>query len=490
MTITHLAQSVPGPVQILGLDNQEITSLCTDSRKVTPGAMFFCISGTRMDAHDFAPQAVQAGATCLVVEKKLEVPCAQVLVPDVRAALSHMAAAFYGNPADGMRLVGITGTKGKTTASFLIKSILEQAGHKVGLIGTVCSMIGKEEIPSNLTTPDPLDFQALLRQMKDAGVTHVVMEVSAHATALRKLEGMSFDVCGFSNLSQDHLDFFGTMDKYLEAKLLLFTQERCKKAVYNADDERVAEAVRACELPATSVGIRAKADMYANDIEVGERGCSFKLTMNKRYMIDVDLMLSGIFNVYNSLMAAAMCDALGIAPNEIKRGLEAVHSVPGRIELLETETPYRVILDYAHSPDALSNILTTIRQTARPGAKVIALFGCGGDRDHDKRPLMGEIGGRLADFCILTSDNPRSEDPLQILREIEVGMKRTNGEYIVMENRRSAIRHALMMAKPSDVVVLAGKGHETYQEIKGVKHPFDEKVVVMEILAELSPVKA
>jgi UDP-N-acetylmuramoyl-L-alanyl-D-glutamate--2,6-diaminopimelate ligase len=475
-------------VQVLGYEHQDVTSLATDSRKVEKGALFFCIPGLRTDAHDFAPQAVEAGAVALVVERRLDIDCAQILVPDVRQALSYIAAEFYGNPARQLKLVGVTGTKGKTTSSFLIKSILEAAGHKVGLIGTVCSMIADREIPANLTTPDPIDFQRLLRQMADEGMEYVVMEVSAPALALRKLEGMVFDVAGFTNLSQDHLDFFHNMEAYLETKMRLFTPEMCRRAVVNVDDERLGGAFRGLPIPTTAVGIRSPADVYANDIEIGERGLSYRLTFHKRASVDVDLHMAGIFNVYNSLMAAAMCDQLGVAPSAVKKGLEAVKSVPGRIELLETETPYRVILDYAHSPDALENILNTVRQTTKAG-RVIALFGCGGDRDHEKRPIMGEIGGRLADFTILTSDNPRGEDPDAILEEIERGIRRVEGaRYIVIENRRKAIAYALSMARPGDVVVLAGKGHETYQEIKGVKHPFDEKVVVRELL-EKTPVQ-
>jgi UDP-N-acetylmuramoyl-L-alanyl-D-glutamate--2,6-diaminopimelate ligase len=485
MRITHLSKNIPGPVQVLGYEHQDVTSLCTDSRKVEKGALFFCIPGLRTDAHDFAPQAVEAGAVALVVDHKLDIDCAQILVRDVREALSYIAADFYGNPARQLKLVGVTGTKGKTTSSFLIKSILEAAGHKVGLIGTVCSMIGEREVPANLTTPDPIDFQRLLRQMADEGMEYVVMEVSAHALALRKLEGMTFEVAGFTNLSQDHLDFFHTMETYLETKLTLFSREMCRQAVVNADDERVALAFQELSIPVTTIGIRRPADVYANDIEIGERGLSYRLTFHKRAAAEVDLHMAGIFNVYNSLMAAAMCDALGVGIEAIKKGLEAVKSVPGRIELLETETPYRVILDYAHSPDALENILTTVRQTTKYG-RVIVLFGCGGDRDHEKRPIMGEIGGRLADYAILTSDNPRSEDPNQILAEIEKGIQKVEGaKYVVIENRRKAIAHALEIARPGDVVVLAGKGHETYQEIKGVKHPFDEKVVVRELLEKI-----
>lgn len=483
MKITKLAAVVPGPVRLVGYERDEINSLCTDSRKVQPGALFFCIPGLRSDAHQFAPQAVEAGAAALVVDHELLVKCPQIIVPDVRSALARMAAAFYGNPARNLHLVGITGTKGKTTTSFLVKAILEKAGYKTGLIGTVCSMIGDEKIPSNLTTPDPVDFQRLLRQMADAGMEYVVMEVSAHAMALRKLEGMSFEVCSFTNLTQDHFDFFGNMENYLAAKMKLFEPERCKVVVYNADDERVSQAMSRVQIPRVDYGIRVSSDIYTKNIEVGERGCSFQIVFNKRFKMEIELKLSGIFNVYNAMTAAVMCDALGVSAEDIKAGLESVKGVPGRIELLETETPYRVILDYAHSPDSLENILNTVRGTAR--ARVIAVFGCGGDRDHEKRPIMGEIAGRLADFAVLTSDNPRSENPYAILAEIETGIKGTGCPYTVIENRREAIKYAMTHANPSDVVVLAGKGHETYQEIKGVKHPFDEKVVVKELLEEI-----
>ena len=480
MKVTTLAKNVPGLVRIVGYERNQITSLCTDSRKVQPGALFFCIPGLRQDAHDFAPQAVKAGAAALVVNRELPIDIAQVVVPDVREALSYMAAEFYGCPAKQLKLVAITGTKGKTTVSFLIKSILEQAGYRVGLIGTVCSMIGDEQIPANLTTPDPVDFQSLLRRMADEGAQYVVMEVSAHAMAMKRIEGMYFEVAGFTNFTQDHLDYFETMDKYFAAKMMLINKDKCGYVVYNADDERVCNAMSHIDLPKIDCGIRVPSSVHANDIEVCEQGCTYKLTFSGRYKLPIGLQLSGIFNIYNSMMAATMCDVLGIERQSIKKGLEAIKNVPGRIELLETDTPYRVILDYAHSPDALENILTTVKQTAK--ARLIAVFGCGGDRDHEKRPVMGEIGGRIADYCILTSDNPRSEDPMRILQEIEQGIRKTGEQYEVIENRRDAIGKALSMAHAGDVVVLAGKGHETYQEIKGVKHPFDEKVVVQELL--------
>lgn len=484
MKLKTLVGNVPGKIRIIGNEETEILSLCSDSRQVKPGALFFCTPGLRMDAHDFAPQAVEKGAVALIVERKLPIDVPQVLVEDVRMAISHVACEFFDHPAKKMLMIGITGTKGKTTTSFLIKSILEAAGKKTGLIGTVCSMIGSEIIPSNLTTPDPIMLQTLLSSMVEAGCEAVVMEISAHAVAQHRMAGVQFDVGAFSNFSQDHLDYFKDMDAYFNAKMRFFDPDMTKHIVYNVDDERVAEGMKALGREAMSIGIRAASDIYANDIEIAERGCSFLMTWHKQFRVSTQLKLAGIFNVYNALLAAGVCICAGIGPEAIRKGLEEVRAVPGRIELLDTGTPYRVILDYAHSPDSLENILKAVRETSK--GRMIALFGCGGNRDTAKRPIMGEIAGELADFCVLTSDNPRNEDPMEILAEIEEGIKPTGCEYVVIENRREAIRYALKNALPTDVIVLAGKGHETYQEICGVKHPFDEKVVVAELLAELA----
>lgn len=483
MKLNVLTGTIPDKFEIIGNAETEIANICIDSRKVQAGDLFVCTPGTVMDAHAFAPQAVEHGAVALMVDHVLDLNVPQVVVPDVRKALSYIAAQFNGNPARKMHLIGITGTKGKTTTSFLIKSILEEAGHKVGLIGTVCCMIGDETIPAKLTTPDPLVTQNQLRMMADAGVDYVVMEVSAHALRLNRLAGMRFEVDAFSNFSQDHLDFFSSMDDYFDCKMTFFDHAYTDRIVYNADDERVAEGFEALGRPALRIGIRASSDFYANDIEVGERGCSFLMSWHKHFRVAVALKLSGIFNVYNALMAAAICASVGVDCDTIRRGLEDVRAVPGRIELLDTGTPYRVILDYAHSPDSLENILKAVRQTTK--GRMIALFGCGGNRDAGKRPIMGEIGGELADYCILTSDNPRNEDPNEILKAIEEGIRGTECPYVVIENRREAIRYALKSAQPSDVIVLAGKGHETYQEICGVRYPFDEKIVVAELLREM-----
>lgn len=478
MKLTELARSIPAGASVSA--EAEVTGLVCDSRKVKKGDLYFCLPGLRVDGHNFAKAAADAGAAALVVERKLPVDLPQVLVEDARAAMSYMAQCFYGYPAREMHGVGITGTKGKTTTSFLVRAIARHAGHKVGLMGTVCTYIGEEEEPASLTTPDPIDVQSLLRRMKDAGCDFYVMEVSAHALDLRKLVGMKFDQGIFTNFSQDHLDYFGTMETYRRAKEKFFDPFYIGHAVVNADDE--AGKYMLGRVPATTYGVSVPADAYANEIEILESGVSYRLHW-KDVVLPLHLHISGIFNVYNSMAAAVACLEMGISPEDVKAGLESVTVVPGRIEPLPTHTPYRVILDYAHSPASLESILKTIRQFTR--GRLICVFGCGGGRDKEKRPIMGEISGRLADFSVLTSDNPRLEDPMDILRAIEEGIKRTTGPYVVIENRREAIRYAMQMGQPGDVIVLAGKGHETYQDIGGQKHPFDEKVVVREILAEM-----
>lgn len=478
MKLTELARSIPAGASVSA--EAEVTGLVCDSRKVKKGDLYFCLPGLRVDGHNFAKAAADAGAAALVVERKLPVDLPQVLVEDARGAMSYMAQCFYGYPAEKMHGVGITGTKGKTTTSFLVRAIARHAGHKVGLMGTVCTYIGEEEEPASLTTPDPIDVQSLLRRMKDAGCDFYVMEVSAHALDLRKLVGMKFDQGIFTNFSQDHLDYFGTMETYRRAKEKFFDPFYIGHAVVNADDE--AGKYMLGRVPATTYGVSAPADAYANEIEILESGVSYRLHW-KDVVLPLHLHISGIFNVYNSMAAAVACLEMGISPENVKAGLESVTVVPGRIEPLPTHTPYRVILDYAHSPASLESILKTIRQFTR--GRLICVFGCGGGRDKEKRPIMGEISGRLADFSVLTSDNPRLEDPMDILCAIEEGIKRTTGPYVVIENRREAIRYAMQMGQPGDVIVLAGKGHETYQDIGGQKHPFDEKVVVREILAEM-----
>ena len=483
MKLSALILDMPYLLDTRGNMETELASVTSNSREKVKDGLFFCIPGARFDAHDYAPQAIGNGCVALVVERYLDIDVPQVRVSNARAAMSRMAAAFYGHPAQGMKLVGITGTKGKTTSTYMVKAILEQAGHKCGLIGTTGNMIGDKLLKGSLTTPDPIDLQRTLRMMADEGVEYVTMEISAHAIDMHRLDGLTFEVGCYTNLSQDHLDYFHTMENYFETKKKFFTTGMVRNATVNVDEETSAGVLSALEIPCLTYGICAPADLFARDIEITEDGVSFELQLQGMHNVQVNLMMTGMFNVYNAMAAASCAMVLGMSAEDIKAGLEGMPSVPGRIEMLPTGTPYRVILDYSHVPDALENILTTVRQFAK--ARVIALFGCGGDRDQGKRPMMGEIGGRLADLSILTSDNPRTEDPMKILAAIEEGIKPTGGKYVVIENRRAAIRYAMEIAEAGDIIVLAGKGHETYQEINGVKNPFDEKVVVQELLEEL-----
>ncbi len=483
MKLRQLAESIGA--NISSCPDTEIRELFMDSRQSVQDGLFFCISGSTFDGHRFARQAVEKGACALVVEHTVEgISVPQLVVENSRVAMALAAAEFYGHADREMKIIGLTGTKGKTTTSYLVKGILEAFGFKCGLIGTIGSRIGEKLIKSGLTTPDPIDLHKTLRMMADEGADYVVMEVSAHAIALHRLEGMRFSTGCFTNLSQDHLDFFGTMDNYFECKKSFFRSAWLDNAAINADDERSKSILSDIDVPRMTFGIAQDADVSAHDIEISENGVRFTMRVLQMDEYPVSLKLTGMFNVYNALAAAAVCLNQGLDPAQVAAALQTIKGVPGRAELLDTHTPYKVILDYSHSPDALDNILNTVRTFAR--GRVIVLFGCGGDRDHKKRPIMGEIAGRLADYSILTSDNPRTEDPFDILRAVESGIRKTKGKYTVIENRREAIRHALETAREGDIVVLAGKGHETYQEINGIRHPFDEKVVVQQLLDEIN----
>jgi len=483
MKLRDLIADTPCVEETRGDLETEIEEVISASRDKSRNGLFFCFVGDHFDAHDYAWEAVENGCVALIVEHFVDLPVPQVRVGNGRAAMAWMADTFYGHPSRQMQMVGITGTKGKTTTTYLLRSIFEKAGYKCGIIGSTGSVIGTHHLDNKLTTPDPIDLHKTLRMMLDEGVQVVCMEVSAHAIDMHRLEGITYEVGCYTNLSQDHLDYFYTMDRYFETKKQLFTSGMVKNAALNADDETSGRIEADLKVPFITFGICVDADVFARDIEITEEGVRFMVQLHGMHDIQVAMRMTGMFNVYNALAAASCALIMGIEPENIKAGLESVTRVPGRIEMLQTGTPYKVILDYSHSPDALENILKTVRQFTRN--RVIALFGCGGDRDKGKRPMMGEIGGRLADYCILTSDNPRTENPMMILAAIEKGIKPTGKSYEVIENRREAIRRALEMGEEGDVIVLAGKGHETYQEIMGVKRPFDEKAIVSELLMEI-----
>ena len=469
-------------LSVKGLLDKQIDGIFYDSRQVTPNALFFCIEGLRFDGHQFAGEAIAKGAQAVVISKDIPLPehVTKIYVEDTRLAMALMSKAFFGNPVKDIPLVGVTGTNGKTTVTYLIKAILEEAGKKTGLIGTITNMIGNKKIPAERTTPESLDLHRLFKEMKDEGTDVIVMEVSSHSLSLKRVAGCRFEVGVFTNLTQDHLDFHNSLDEYREAKAKLFDQSQ--RAVINIDDESGRIIMERAACSALTYGIRGEADIYARDLEITTKGVSFRLfTPDGNCMINLNI--PGIFSVYNAMAAAGACSALGISLECIKNGLEKVKGVPGRFELLNTGTDYSVILDYAHTPDGLENVLKTARGFTK--GRVITVFGCGGDRDPGKRPIMGEIAGRYSDLCIITSDNPRNEEPMAIIEHILPGIKRTACPYVVIEDRRQAIAHALEQGKAGDVIILAGKGHETYQILKNnrVIH-FDEREIVAELLGK------
>jgi UDP-N-acetylmuramoyl-L-alanyl-D-glutamate--2,6-diaminopimelate ligase len=439
-----------GLTEVVGSAPVEISELAYDTREVPPGALFFCIPGDRADGHDFAPQAVEAGAVALVVERPLEVDAPQLVVRSVREAMPRAAVEFFGDPTAELEVAGITGTNGKTTTAYLLRSILEAAGRRPGFLSNIERRVGGEPRPVVLNTPESVDLQRLFREMLTAGDDTCVLEATSMASSKGRLEGTRFAVLVFTNLTQDHLDFHGTMEDYFVAKWRLFAQ--AERAVVNVGDEWGRRL--ASEIPG-AIAFDAAVDR-----------------------LDADLKLSGRFNRENAAAAAAAARALGIGEEAIHRGLEAVDLVPGRFELVDEGQPFTVVVDYAHTPDALEAVLGAARELAR--SRVICVFGAGGDRDRDKRPLMGQIVTELADDALVTSDNPRSEDPAAIAADVVDGL-----DLEVELDRRRAIERALEAAGEGDVVVIAGKGHEQGQEIAGRKLPFDDREVAREGLRRL-----
>jgi UDP-N-acetylmuramoyl-L-alanyl-D-glutamate--2,6-diaminopimelate ligase len=470
-----------------------ITGVVYDSRKVKPGDLFFCVPGGTSDGHDFAPDAVAAGAAALCVERPLGLDVPEVVVSDARRAMARMGASFVGDPAADLLLIGITGTNGKTTTAYMIESILRAAGHSTGLIGTIETHIGSEIRPGVRTTPESLDLQMLFAEMVERGVDAVAMEVTSHALVLDRVEGVRYRSVGFTNLSQDHLDFHPSMDEYFAAKLSLFTPERAERGATNVDDEHGRQVLQYATIPCIGFGVTGKPAVRAERVNLRPTGTDFLLVADGPGIpggeVKVSTSLVGAFNVSNCLAAAACALQVGIRLEAIAEGLRAISSIPGRFESIDAGQPFSVVVDYAHTPDSLVNVLNAARALvdATGGGRVLCVFGCGGDRDKTKRPLMGAAVARLADIAIVTSDNPRSEDPLTIIDEILVGVtrERPGGPDAVCPDRREAIAEAFGRAMPGDVVVIAGKGHETGQEFADVTIPFDDRIVAREQLQEV-----
>ena len=459
----------------------EISHVAHDSRKVEAGGLFVAITGFAADGNRFIPMALLKGAAVVVTAKKPEGDVPYVLVPSDRQALALIGCNFYGHPARSMTMVGVTGTNGKTSVTLLLKHVLEKTlGAKVGLIGTTANMIGEEVIPTERTTPESFDLQGLFARMRDGGCTHVVMEVSSHAIALDRVAGVRFDAAGFTNLTEDHLDFHKTMDHYCNTKAELF--RRCEKGVINADDSYAQRFLDAASCQVLTTAVAGEGGLTAQNLELRADGIDFTAVMNGE-AVPVSLGIPGKFTVYNALTVLGLAVSLGISLADAAAALADAPGVKGRVEVVPTPgTDYTVLIDYAHTPDGLENVLSSVRGFC--SGELISVFGCGGDRDPIKRPIMGRIGTELADKAIITSDNPRTEDPRAIIADITPGADEAGKPYEVVVDRIEAIRHAMDIAKKDDIIVLAGKGHETYQEIMGVKHHMDEREIVAQILEE------
>ncbi len=465
-------------VQVLACtasQTMEIDQVVCDSRKVVPGSLFVAISGFASDGNRYIPMAMERGACVVVTAKKPDCAIPYVLVKHDRLALAQISGNFYSHPAKAMTMIGVTGTNGKTSVTLLLKHVLETVRHaKVGLVGTMGNQIGSTVLPTERTTPESVALQGLFAAMRDAGCGYVVMEVSSHAIALERVGGVRFDVAAFTNLTEDHLDFHKTMEDYCATKAKLF--ERCDRAVLNRDDPYYARIRAHAACPVLTTSLEESGGLYAADVALKADGVSFTAVCGGE-TAPVTLQIPGRFTVYNALTVLGIGMSLGISLKEAAAALATAKGVRGRVEVVPTPNrDYTVLIDYAHTPDGLENVLSTVRSFCR--GRLIAVFGCGGDRDPMKRPIMGRIGVNLADIAILTSDNPRSEKPEAILKDILKGVPEERRNYEVIENRVQAIHHAMDIGKKDDIIVLAGKGHETYQEIQGVKYPMDERQIV------------
>jgi len=479
LTLRTLADAFDAAA-VAGSADVPITDLAYDSRAVRPGALFFCRPGARADGHDFAADAVAAGAAALVVERRLPDAVPQVLVPSTARAMGPMASAFYGHPSRAFELIAVTGTNGKTTTSFMIESVARAMGRTSGLLGTVEGHIADRVVTGSRTTPESVDLQRTLAAMRDAGVRTAVMEVSSHGLALHRVDGTRYACAVFTNLTQDHLDDHGTMEAYFAAKAMLFTPAFTPVAVLGIDDpyaRRLADMVR---VPSVGFALDRAADVRARSIEVAPAGSAVVADVRGE-RVELRVPLPGRYNVTNALGVLATGAAMRWPIDRVVAGIESLPGVPGRMERIEAGQPFTVLVDYAHTPDALAGVLRAARELTGDGARLVAVFGCGGDRDRGKRPLMGAVATSLADLTVITSDNPRSEDPTSIIAEIEHGVP-DGGAYTTEPDRRAAIAQAIAAAHAGDVVVIAGKGHEQGQEFAGRTIEFDDRMVAREIL--------
>lgn len=468
---------------IQGKCDIEIDAIIYDSRIKTQKGLFICIEGYTVDGHQYIQSAIDNGAVAIIVQKEIniEIPphIAMVKVDDTRATMAVIGSNFYNHPSKDMNLIGITGTNGKTTTSYLIAWILESISKKIGVIGTIENRIGNKIIKAERTTPESLDLQRLLNMMKEDEVSHVVMEVSSHALELERVKGVNYKVGVFTNLSLDHLDFHKTIENYAKAKAKLFNM--CEEGIINIDDPYAKVMIEAANCHIYTYGIDSNADFKGENIQISSRGVNFDLVVRDR-VLPVFMPIPGKFSVYNALAAIATTYAMGLSIESIIQSLADVPGVPGRVQSISSTKGFSIIIDYAHTPDGLENILQTVKEFVK--GDIITVFGCGGDRDQTKRPIMGKIAGEYSDYTIITSDNPRTEDPQTILDHIENGIKEHKEKYEKVIDRKEAIQKAIQRAKKDDVIIIAGKGHENYQILKDRIIHFDDVEVAKDYLQE------
>lgn len=479
MLLQYLIENLTDKV-ITGDTNIDINKIEYNSQKIEQNDIFVAIKGYKEDGNDYIKEAVEKGAVCIVTEDNLDASklpnITIVRVQNSRIALSLIASKYYDFPARKLKLIGITGTKGKTTTAYMIRDILNASGKKTGMIGTIYNTYGNVCIEASRTSPESLDLQKLLKDMVDAQMEYVVMEVSSHSLVLDRVYGLHFAIGIFTNLSQEHLDFHGTMDNYLLAKSKLF--EMCDFALVNGDDIHTPRLKKMIKCKIATFGLDNAVNITASDVRINNNNVEFKMYVNKM-LETIVINIPGRFTVYNALAAIGTCSLLGAQMDAILLALSNI-KVPGRSEIIDVPKTFTVMVDYAHNPSSLEAILSSIKKYVK--GRIICVFGCGGNRDKEKRPMMGEISGRLADFTVITTDNPRNEDPSIIMKEIEDGVKKTKGLYKIIENRKDAIAFAMRIAWKNDLVLIAGKGHETYQELKnGKRIDFDERKVVKDI---------
>ena len=467
-------------------DQIDVTELINDSRKVTEGSVFVCISGAVSDGHEYIEDVAAKGAAAVIVERPVDAPegLTVIHVDDTRYALALMSAAYFDYPAKKLKVIGITGTKGKTTTTYMVKSILEGAGYKVGLIGTIEAIIGDKSIPANNTTPESYTIHQYFAQMVEAGCDCVVMEVSSQGLMLHRTAGIQFEIGIFTNLGEDHIgpNEHKDFEDYKRCKGILFTQ--CKLGIANVDDQWYKDVFKNATCQVETFGFSEEADLRATNVQhIAKQGClgvAYHVTGLMDFDVEIDI--PGNFSVYNSLTAIAVCRHFGVPVEKIQAALKQA-KVKGRVEMVKVSDEFAMLIDYAHNAMSLESLLETLRDY-NPG-RIVTIFGCGGNRSRTRRYEMGEVSGRLSDFTIITSDNPRFEEPQDIINDIITGMKKTDGKYIDICDRKEAIRYAIEHGQPGDIIVLAGKGHETYQEIKGVKYDMDDRVLIKEVLEEL-----